>query len=269
MTNREPRIIYGISDDRWVEASSLHPSVKRAVLAVNVSTYEAWFYQAKTYRPDLVAKMHDVVGTRLPVVLCVSGCGRPSRGQKYGSVGLCATCYQRTLRTGASVGRAGDRPAAKGQSCTVVGCEEEQYAKRMCSLHWQRVRLWGHPGGPGRMRKNWWLAGFSADEMRACKQFVHGKRNDRPLTDEGIRLRIDYEAIIKNDPCVYCGGPAGEVEHVTPVVLGGSPEWDNLAGACRSCNASKHATPLLLYLLARNGGDGHEPGKRHRRVRSA
>ena len=44
------------------------------------------------------------------------------------------------------------------------------------------------------------------------------------------------------DPsCVYCGDPAVEIDHVVPVVKGGTHELSNLVPACRPCNRSKGA----------------------------
>lgn len=245
--------LYDLEDDVWLSAATRAFNVKQAVLSVNVATYAAWWHMATKHRPDLLASMRGVLASDLPVVLCASGCGRKARSQRRpGPRPLCINCYMRE-RNGGTVGLEGDRPVARGKNCSLDGCEDQQYAKELCNLHWQRLRSWGNTGGPDRLRRNWWLAGFTAEEMRACKEFVYGKRDDRPPTDEGIRLRIDYEAIIKNDPCVYCGGPGGEVEHVVPSSRGGSAEWDNLASACRSCNASKHASSLLVYLLVKNG----------------
>jgi 5-methylcytosine-specific restriction endonuclease McrA len=49
--------------------------------------------------------------------------------------------------------------------------------------------------------------------------------------------------------CVYCGRRPPEVElvidHVDPVVLGGTSGEVNLVAACRDCNAGKGATPLV------------------------
>lgn len=67
----------------------------------------------------------------------------------------------------------------------------------------------------------------------------------------GVPLDREYAAILRRDPCCYCGGPAGEIDHIVPVIRGGSGEWDNLTAACRSCNATKHDTDLLGYLLQR------------------
>ena len=57
--------------------------------------------------------------------------------------------------------------------------------------------------------------------------------------------------VVEGDPCSYCGAVGGEIEHVVPLSRGGSHSVDNLAGACKSCNSSKHARPLLAFLFSR------------------
>lgn len=58
----------------------------------------------------------------------------------------------------------------------------------------------------------------------------------------GRRLRFE---ILRRDgfTCRYCGGQAPDVvltvDHVIPVVLGGSTEPTNLVAACKTCNAGK------------------------------
>jgi 5-methylcytosine-specific restriction endonuclease McrA len=59
----------------------------------------------------------------------------------------------------------------------------------------------------------------------------------------------DRAVELQRDPCAYCGGPAGEVDHIVPVSRGGENHWSNPTAACRSCNARKHATPMLHFLL--------------------
>ena len=58
----------------------------------------------------------------------------------------------------------------------------------------------------------------------------------------------DYVAILRNDPCAYCGAPAEVVDHIDAISSGGTNAWDNLTAACRACNSSKHARPLLLWM---------------------
>ena len=50
--------------------------------------------------------------------------------------------------------------------------------------------------------------------------------------------------------CAYCAGPGPlEADHVVPVSKGGTNHIENMLPACRRCNASKGAKPLLVWLL--------------------
>lgn len=53
-------------------------------------------------------------------------------------------------------------------------------------------------------------------------------------------------AILERDcyTCAYCGGPATEVDHIIPRVLGGDESDDNLTAACVPCNRSKGARSM-------------------------
>ncbi len=72
-------------------------------------------------------------------------------------------------------------------------------------------------------------------------------------TVEPITLQ-DWQAICAEfgQRCAYCFR-AGSLtqDHVEPLVGGGRHSVGNIVPACRSCNASKHATPLLQFLLRR------------------
>lgn len=52
--------------------------------------------------------------------------------------------------------------------------------------------------------------------------------------------------ILVRDECLcrYCGDWADTVDHVLPIVRGGSNEDDNLVACCRYCNGSKGAKPV-------------------------
>ena len=58
-----------------------------------------------------------------------------------------------------------------------------------------------------------------------------------------------YAGAIATDPCSYCGGPSGTLDHITPKKHGGTDDWSNQTSACFSCNARKQARPLLPFLL--------------------
>ena len=53
--------------------------------------------------------------------------------------------------------------------------------------------------------------------------------------------------------CSYCGRRATrlEMDHVVSLNSGGSHDVDNVTPACRSCNASKSDSPLLVFLYRR------------------
>jgi len=53
------------------------------------------------------------------------------------------------------------------------------------------------------------------------------------------------------DPCVYCGGPGGQLEHIDALSISLDDTADNFAGACASCNPAKRDRRLLAFLLER------------------
>lgn len=66
----------------------------------------------------------------------------------------------------------------------------------------------------------------------------------------------EYAAIVRRDPCSYCGIPrAGQADHITPVAYFGPNEWENLTAACHKCNPSKRDRTLLGQLLRQKVGE--------------
>lgn len=87
---------------------------------------------------------------------------------------------------------------------------------------------------------------YRTSHPERCAARRHGRRAIS-MTGESR----EFIAIILRDPCAYCGGTGGTVDHITPVSLGGTNAWENLTGACLSCNSSKNAQPLLHFLAER------------------
>jgi 5-methylcytosine-specific restriction endonuclease McrA len=69
---------------------------------------------------------------------------------------------------------------------------------------------------------------------------------------------VEYARLVRRDPCSYCGGPGGSVDHVVPSVHGGPNVWDNFTGVCSSCNQSKRSRSLLEFLAGRGLSSGHK-----------
>jgi hypothetical protein len=78
---------------------------------------------------------------------------------------------------------------------------------------------------------------------------ARGTRRNRLRRSGRDRTSYAYGEILRNDPCSYCGGVAGQVDHIQAVTEGGSNEWTNLTASCRSCNGQKWTKPLLMFLL--------------------
>jgi len=70
-----------------------------------------------------------------------------------------------------------------------------------------------------------------------------------------LHLRDEYrprwERTLRGDPCAYCGGPGGTLDHIEPTAEGGANRMANLTGACDRCNQAKGTTSLLAFLLER------------------
>lgn len=107
------------------------------------------------------------------------------------------------------------------------------------------VRDWHKRHGGNKDYKASWRS-ENREKVRAYSR--RDARQRRVLgTDDGVA----YALLLERDPCCYCGGPGGEVDHIVAVKHGGDGDWPNLTAACRSCNARKHARPLLTFLHER------------------
>jgi hypothetical protein len=94
-------------------------------------------------------------------------------------------------------------------------------------------------------------------ELERWRAWQWALENDPPegaaASPRHARLRppADYQAILLADPCCYCGAPCEAIDHIDPVARGGDGDWANFTAACASCNGSKHARPLLLWMAER------------------
>lgn len=83
------------------------------------------------------------------------------------------------------------------------------------------------------------------------QKWNHYNRLRRLELNKPDELAEEYCLILRNDPCVYCGKPMKEIDHIQPLALNGTGKWDNLTASCQSCNRRKNDTPLLLFMLRR------------------
>lgn len=74
----------------------------------------------------------------------------------------------------------------------------------------------------------------------------------RTLREDGESHLGAWAAIIRDDPCTYCGRRGGTLDHIDPLVSAAQRDvWMNYTAACEPCNRSKADTPLLEWLANR------------------
>jgi 5-methylcytosine-specific restriction endonuclease McrA len=67
-------------------------------------------------------------------------------------------------------------------------------------------------------------------------------------TEQWVTVKADYSGL-----CAYCGTMPDklQMDHIEPLSKGGAHDTENVAPACRSCNASKNNRTLLIWLALR------------------
>ena len=63
--------------------------------------------------------------------------------------------------------------------------------------------------------------------------------------------REGWRRIVREDPCAWCGGPGGSLDHIEPRSLtrpGRRRSWTNLTGSCFACNEYRGDVGVLQFL---------------------
>lgn len=98
-----------------------------------------------------------------------------------------------------------------------------------------------------RHRKNLGNPEYVAKMRIRTLDYLHRRR----VSGEPSKEARDYAAVVRYDPCSYCGRTGGTMDHVVPISMGGTHDAENMTGACQSCNSSKRNKSLLIFLLYR------------------
>lgn len=80
---------------------------------------------------------------------------------------------------------------------------------------------------------------------QTCKAAWHRPITFDPLADPGDR---GFRAVLRRDPCAYCGAQPSGVDHIVPTSGGGENDATNWTGCCQRCNGAKGDLPLLSAL---------------------
>ena len=157
--------------------------------------------------------------------------------------------------------------------CSKHGCEKvwrkDRHYKNggrwRCLECYNAMTRAGYPTSAGRARdqarhianpertKDCFRAWYKANPDKAA--VGPHRRRARKLAATSPLCRITAAAIAERkaltDGCAYCGADAKKTaDHVVPLKLGGFDVPSNIVGACKSCNSSKHASPVEEWFRA-------------------
>jgi len=197
---------------------------------------------------------------RIDVPCAVAGCTEAAQVR-----GWCGAHYQRWRRFGDPA----FHPPAPERVCVIAGCSEVPNARGLCTAHYYRWITYGDPliskNAPRRQlqeRKPFparscatcgrsFEPGFSAARKYCGKQCkpsgrIAGSVNKRTWVErlgaeDGWVCWLCRAAV---DPRLYWPSSlAGSVDHVVPVIRGGTDERSNLRLAHLRCNTSRRDKP--------------------------
>lgn len=148
-----------------------------------------------------------------------------------------------------------DKQERKGKRDCLVCHRERELARYNADVDASRCRgrlyAANHVAEAAERHRRW--VRVNPEKTRAKSLLNHQARSLGRDVDA-----IAYAAILRVDPCAYCGQPAGTIDHIEPIRR---PEqlpkghslnrWENLTAACQSCNASKRTRSLLHFLVYR------------------
>lgn len=167
---------------------------------------------------------------------CAAGVICEGEGKFFG---FCNTHYRRWKRNGVLY--------SSWKTRGELGGDKKERARRYYAEHREE-----------RLAYQRRLRAADPEAARARDRAIYRRRRQKHQAANRARERrlgrpdqetVDYDAILRADPCSYCGASMEHVDHIDAVAEGGRNHWANLTAACRHCNRSKSVDSLLSFLL--------------------
>lgn len=185
--------------------------------------------------------------------------GHPLKGNKR-SNGQCATCRSEDLRA-ATIAK-GVRPkwmdvCVRGHPLTSDNLKKNKRGHLVClTCHRDKERerkraLGARPLVRTKDREVCNAGHVLTDATRrkgkrhAGECLICHRLRQQKVWDKESR---QYAHAIVSDPCAYCGGEGGALDHIVARKNGGLDHWSNFTAVCHSCNSRKRTKSMLLFM---------------------
>jgi 5-methylcytosine-specific restriction endonuclease McrA len=207
--------------------------------------YCSMHWQRSRKTGDPLVTLLDLKAAVAPRECSVEGCDLPHKANGY--------CGMHNARI-ANRGEPGPADRLRGRvegQCCIESCRRPATygLEQMCTRHYKRFIRYGDPLAGGRYRdpdkrrelddcdRKHYSLGLCSNHYKAL--IDRARHLDAPgsCNPEQLAARINFYG----GRCWICGTPASTIDHVIPLVRGGSGHPANLRPACRSCNSSKKA----------------------------
>lgn len=137
-------------------------------------------------------------------------------------------------------------------SCKAIRARERYASDREHRIkERQRWRIYYIANSTALNNKRTKWARDNRDKQNAAERRMHALHPEKwrvKWTKRRNLRRTDGLEYLLYDPCSYCGGISGEIDHINPISKGGDSEWTNLTSVCRFCNVKKSDKSLLEFL---------------------
>lgn len=203
--------------------------------------------------PGMRRKAGNSATQFVPIDCSIEGCSSPSRVR-----GWCGAHYQRWRRFGDPE----FVPPTVDTTCTIEGCMGPTNARGFCSSHYYRWQTYGDPlysKNKPRIREQ--VLDLPDRRCATCGEFFKptnhvqrycGRRCKPSRAHRGVNSRATVVRLANQHGwmCAICSRPvdpsiywpaldAGSVDHVLPVIEGGTDAWANLQLTHLRCNLEK------------------------------
>lgn len=210
-------------------------------------------------------------------------------GNKHHSSGVCCKCYQRAWYLKNREQQLAACAVRRREKAAEIAAYKKNWAEKKREHVRANYRRWfaanrdrqlakmreAHERDPEdtvRRNREWRKA--NPERFKEQGRICAIRRRARAAASPGLVPTAEQLADVRwllGGRCYYCGECAAdrvEVDHVVPIVDGGSVGIENLVPACRACNASKNDKGALEWLTTgRRANDNRfEPARRRLRA---